>query len=51
MSTAEQQEKLEIAIAAFLEAIDAGESVTPQDWIHRHPDLRAALERRCSRPG
>ena len=35
--------RLDAAIAAYLEAVDAGEPVDPDQWMQRYPDLSGPL--------
>jgi hypothetical protein len=40
---ADRQERLERAVAAYLEAADAGRAPDPNQWLDRHADLQPEL--------
>jgi hypothetical protein len=40
---AERQERLEAVIGAYLEAVDAGRALDPDQWVAQHPDLEPDL--------
>jgi hypothetical protein len=39
----EHEERLAEALAAYLEAVEAGEPADPQPWLARYPDLAGEL--------
>src|SRR4051812_15570776 len=41
----DREQRLDDAIAAYLEAVDAGARPEPADWLARFPDLAADLAR------
>ena len=43
LSPTQRQQQLERVIAAYLEAVDSGAHVDPQQWIARHPELSPDL--------
>jgi WD40 repeat protein/tRNA A-37 threonylcarbamoyl transferase component Bud32 len=43
-SRAEREERLDVVVTAYLEAIEAGQSGDPSIWLARHPDLAPELQ-------
>src|SRR5207253_9083286 len=44
LTNPEREAQLDEAVVAFLEAVEAGETPNPQQWLETYPDLQAELQ-------
>jgi eukaryotic-like serine/threonine-protein kinase len=44
LTNAEREAQLDEAVVAFLEAVEAGQTPHPQQWLETYPDLQAELQ-------
>src|SRR5438445_8027404 len=44
LTNPEREARLDQAVVSFLEAVEAGQTPNPEQWLETHPDLQAELQ-------